>query len=111
MMTMRMTTLEEEEEEEEEGEEEEEERDEEEEEGEEKKREKKRFHMRRGMLVWTALLLTMQVGFRCGTAFDVRPVGDSAWFLSKGAYYCFIFLLELVVVYSFVVLGVLGCEL
>ena len=110
MMTMRMTTLEEEEEEEEEGEEEEEERDEEEEEGEEKKREK-RFRLRKGMLVWTALLLTLEVGFRCGTAVDVRPVGDSAWFLSKGVYYCFIFLIELVIVYSFVVLGVLGYEL
>jgi len=81
-----------------------------EEEGEGENREK-RFRLRRGMLVWTALLLTLEVGFRCGTAFDVRPVGDSAWFLSKGAYYCFIFLIELVVMYSFVILGVLGYEL
>ena len=43
----------------------------------------------------------MEEGFMTGVAFEGRAVGSTAWFLSKACYYCFGFMLETFVVYSF----------
>lgn len=46
-----------------------------------------------------AVLLVVEVGFRCGVAFEER-VG---WVHSRAAYYCFVFVVEVVVLGLFVV--------
>ena len=68
----------------------------------EREREKQRFRFRSGLLVSTAVLLTVELGFRCESAFDLRPVADPGWVELKAAYYCFIFGIDVVVVYLFV---------
>lgn len=54
---------------------------------------------RRGLVVGVAVCLVVEVGFRCGAAFEER-VG---WVHSKAAYYCFVFAVEVVVLGLFVV--------
>lgn len=54
---------------------------------------------RRGLVVGVAVCLVVEVGFRCGVAFEER-VG---WVHSKAAYYCFVFAVEVVVLGLFVV--------
>jgi hypothetical protein len=41
----------------------------------------------------------VEEGFWTGVAFEGRGLGSRAWFLSKGAFYCFGVLIEVVVVY------------
>jgi len=55
--------------------------------------------IRKWVLLGTAVLLTVEVGFWCGVAWHVRPVGRPGWFDGKSAYYCFVFGIEVVVVY------------
>ena len=55
------------------------------------------------MVVVVAVLLTIEAGFRCGTAFIERPPGQPGWMHSKAAYYCFVYMMELIVVYLFMV--------
>ncbi|KAK3690410.1 hypothetical protein B0T22DRAFT_515784 [Podospora appendiculata] len=64
--------------------------------------EETRFRARCRLIVITALLLTLEAGFRCGTAFDARPLGQAAWFHHKACLYCLNFLVELLVVYQIV---------
>lgn len=63
----------------------------------------KAFQRRVGMVVVMSVLLTVEVGFRCGVAFDKRPVGNPGWKNSKACYYCFVFVIELAVVYGLLV--------
>ena len=76
----------------------------------EREREKQRFRFRSGLLVSTAVLLTVELGFRCESVFDLRPAADPGWVGLKAAYYCFIFGIEVVVVYLFVGMRALGYE-
>ncbi|KAK3319632.1 hypothetical protein B0T19DRAFT_269813 [Cercophora scortea] len=64
--------------------------------------EETRFRARCRLIFITALLLTLEAGFRCGTAFDARPLGQAAWFHHKACLYCLNFLVELLVVYQIV---------
>ncbi|KAK4040437.1 hypothetical protein C8A01DRAFT_35579 [Parachaetomium inaequale] len=64
-------------------------------------RERARFRARRGMVCGVGALLTVEEGFWTGVAFEGRGVGSRAWFLSRAAFYCFGFLVEVVVVYWF----------
>ncbi|KAK4653237.1 hypothetical protein QC762_511668 [Podospora pseudocomata] len=58
-----------------------------------------RFRSRSGLLAVTALLLTLEAGFRLGVMFDPRPWGEERWYHSRAAYYCLGYVLEVVVVW------------
>ncbi|KAK1752862.1 hypothetical protein QBC47DRAFT_404219 [Echria macrotheca] len=59
---------------------------------------------RRGALILgVSMLLTLEVGFRCGNAFAAKRVEDPGWINSKACYYCFVFLIETVIVYALLV--------
>lgn len=45
--------------------------------------------------------MTLEEGFWAGVAFKGQKVRDEAWFLSKACFYCFGFLLEAAIVYTF----------
>ncbi|KAI0484694.1 hypothetical protein GGR56DRAFT_662704 [Xylariaceae sp. FL0804] len=47
------------------------------------------------LILFTACLATLGAGFRAGTAFDARPHGASAWFLTRPCYYCFNYVTDL----------------
>lgn len=53
------------------------------------------------LVLFTAALLTLGAGFRAGIAYYVRPKTDPAWFHSKACYYCFNYVIELVVVFTY----------
>jgi hypothetical protein len=65
-------------------------------------RAKRRFNAKAQLLLVTSVLLTLGAGFRCGTTFDARPLGQVMWFHHKAAYYCFNFGIEIIVLYIFV---------
>ncbi|KAJ3546377.1 hypothetical protein NM208_g2020 [Fusarium decemcellulare] len=50
------------------------------------------------LLVFTATLLSLGACFRAGGAFIQRPINNPGWFNSKAAYYCFNYVIELIVV-------------
>ncbi|CAK7266180.1 hypothetical protein SEPCBS57363_001961 [Sporothrix epigloea] len=54
-----------------------------------------------GLLLFTSTLLTLGAAFRAGVNFHVRPLTDPAWYDSKACYYCFNYLLEIIVVYTY----------
>ncbi|ROW14511.1 hypothetical protein VPNG_03150 [Cytospora leucostoma] len=57
-----------------------------------------------GLLLFTATILTLGAGFRIGVNFTTpRPASDPAWFHSKACFYCFNFVIELVVIFSYVI--------
>ncbi|KAJ9157144.1 hypothetical protein NKR19_g3793 [Coniochaeta hoffmannii] len=62
---------------------------------------RRRFLAKVQLLLLTATLLTLGAGFRCGTNFDARPLGHPTWFHNKAAFYCFNFVIEVVVLYIF----------
>ncbi len=62
-----------------------------------------RFRTKLALLLATAALLTLGAGFRAGVAYDVRPANKPAWFHHKACYYCFNYLLELLVVYAYAI--------
>ncbi|KAK4177162.1 hypothetical protein QBC36DRAFT_345676 [Triangularia setosa] len=64
-------------------------------------REYSRFRSRSLLLVTTALLLTLEAGFRLGVMFDPRPWGQQRWYHSRAAYYCLGYMMEVMVVYLF----------
>lgn len=55
------------------------------------------------LLLFTSLLLTLGAGFRAGVAFIQRPADAPAWFHHKACFYCFNYVIELVVVFNYVV--------
>ncbi|ROW09381.1 hypothetical protein VMCG_02585 [Cytospora schulzeri] len=56
------------------------------------------------LLLFTSAILTLGAGFRIGVNFThPRPATDPAWFHSKPCFYCFNFVIELVVVYTYVI--------
>lgn len=54
-----------------------------------------------GLLVFTSTLLTVGAAFRAAVAYNARPINAPAWFDSKACFYCFNFLIELIVVYTY----------
>ncbi|KAK4159576.1 hypothetical protein QBC43DRAFT_272130 [Cladorrhinum sp. PSN259] len=63
--------------------------------------EKRRYRARTELLLSTAALLSLEAGFRVGSAYAARPVGEKpGWYESKAAFYCLTYLLELLVIYS-----------
>lgn len=61
-----------------------------------------RFRSKVALLLFTSLLLTFGAGWRTGVAYDVRPISHPAWFHHKAAFYCVNFVIELIVVYTYV---------
>lgn len=56
------------------------------------------------LLLFTATILTLGAGFRIGVNFTTpRPASDPAWYHSKACFYCFNFVIELTVVYSYAI--------
>ncbi|KAK1830947.1 hypothetical protein QBC39DRAFT_408934 [Podospora conica] len=60
-----------------------------------------RGRARRALVVGVAVLLVLEVGFRCGVAFEEREVDRPGWMHSRAAYYCFVFAVEVVVLGMF----------
>ncbi|KAL2178418.1 uncharacterized protein P884DRAFT_323667 [Thermothelomyces heterothallicus CBS 202.75] len=55
------------------------------------------------LLGFASLLLTLGAGFRVGVNFAAKPAGQEQWYHSKPAFYCFNFVLDLIVVYSYAI--------
>lgn len=55
------------------------------------------------LLLFTSLMLTLGAGFRAGVTFVQRPADRPAWFHHKACYYCFNYLIELIVIFTYVV--------
>ncbi|KAK3291501.1 uncharacterized protein B0H64DRAFT_469243 [Chaetomium fimeti] len=55
------------------------------------------------LLLGASVVLTLGAGFRAGVSFAVKPVGQEQWYHSKAAFYCFNFVIELLVVYSYAI--------
>ncbi|RSL51075.1 hypothetical protein CEP54_011601 [Fusarium duplospermum] len=53
------------------------------------------------LLLFTLVLLSLGASFRAGGAFIQRPTEYPGWFNSKAAYYCFNYIIELVVVFTY----------
>ncbi|KAK1754004.1 hypothetical protein QBC47DRAFT_385391 [Echria macrotheca] len=60
-----------------------------------------RFRTKIWLLLVTSALLTLGAGFRVGVNFAPRPLANPAWYHSKPAYYCFNYVIELIVVYAY----------
>lgn len=60
-----------------------------------------RFHAKAQLLLLTACLLSLGAGFRCGTTFDARPLGEVTWWSQKAPFYCFNFGIEIIVLYIY----------
>ncbi|KAH8894107.1 hypothetical protein GQ53DRAFT_839773 [Thozetella sp. PMI_491] len=59
------------------------------------------FRMKLALVGGTAALLALGAGFRVGIAFDARPISQPAWFHSKACYYCFNYVIEIIVVFAY----------
>ena len=60
-----------------------------------------RFRTKVRLLLATAALLSLGAGFRAGAAFAPRPASNPAWYHYRAAYYCFNYVIELLVVYAY----------
>lgn len=60
-----------------------------------------RFRTKIALLLSTSVLLTLGAAFRAGINFVPRPINQPAWYHHKAAYYCFNFVIELIVVYAY----------
>ncbi|KAK0648432.1 hypothetical protein B0T16DRAFT_408190 [Cercophora newfieldiana] len=69
-----------------------------------------RFAVRKWVLIGTSVLVTTEVGFRAGQVFEASPAGRPGWFDERAAYYCFVFAIEVTVVYVYVILRLSGWE-
>ncbi|POS77378.1 hypothetical protein DHEL01_v204230 [Diaporthe helianthi] len=57
-----------------------------------------------GLLLFTSTILALGAGFRIGVNFTTpRPAADPAWYHSKACFYCFNFVIELLVVYTYAI--------
>jgi preprotein translocase subunit YajC len=53
------------------------------------------------LLAFTSTLLTLGAGFRAAVNFEAKPVSDPQWYHSRPAFYCFNFVIEITVVYTY----------
>lgn len=56
-----------------------------------------RFGSNITLLVFSSLLLTLGAGFRIGVNFAPRPSDAPAWYHHRACYYCFIYVIEIIV--------------
>lgn len=63
-----------------------------------------RYRTKLSLLLFTTLLLSLGAGFRIGVNFTTpRALTNPAWYHSKACFYCFNFVIELVVVYLYAI--------
>ncbi|KAK3942920.1 hypothetical protein QBC46DRAFT_457291 [Diplogelasinospora grovesii] len=61
-----------------------------------------RFRSKVALLLFTATLLSLGAGFRIGVNYTTpRAATNPAWYHHKACYYCFNFVIELIVVYTY----------
>jgi len=65
-----------------------------------------RFRTKYGIIIFTSLILTLGAAFRAGTAYVPAPRDDPAWYDSKACFYCFNFVIEIIVVYLYAIMRV-----
>ncbi|KAK2606104.1 hypothetical protein QQS21_003499 [Conoideocrella luteorostrata] len=53
------------------------------------------------LVLFTSAILALGASFRAGVAFQVRPLNNPAWYHSKACYYCFTYVIEIIVVYLY----------
>lgn len=53
------------------------------------------------LVAFTSTILTLGAGFRCGVNFAAKPIGVVEWYHSRAAFYCFNFMIEIIVVYTY----------
>ncbi|KFH47762.1 hypothetical protein ACRE_013200 [Hapsidospora chrysogenum ATCC 11550] len=53
------------------------------------------------LLLFTASLLSLGAGFRAAVGFMPRPPSNPGWFNHKASYYCFNYVVEIIVVYTY----------
>ncbi|KAK4187107.1 hypothetical protein QBC35DRAFT_499621 [Podospora australis] len=59
------------------------------------------FRTKFALLAFTSTLLAAGAIFRAAVLYSSRPISDPAWYQSKPAYYCFNFVIELMVVFTY----------
>lgn len=65
------------------------------------------FTTKVGIVLFASVLLTLNAAYRAVTNFEpVRPASDPAWFDSKAAWWCFNFVIEVIVVYFYLIVRV-----
>lgn len=57
------------------------------------------------LVLFTSAIMTLGAGFRVGTNYAPRPRNDPAWYHSRGPYYAFNFILDLIVAYLYLATG------
>lgn len=63
-----------------------------------------RYRTKISLLLITSFLLTIGAAFRIAVAFTTpRPLADPAWYHSKPCFYCFNFVIEILVVYLYAI--------
>jgi len=65
-----------------------------------------RFRTKYWILIFTSLILTLGAAFRAGTAYVPAPRAHPAWYDSKACFYCFNFVIEIIVVYLYAIMRV-----
>ncbi|KAK8105877.1 hypothetical protein PG999_009236 [Apiospora kogelbergensis] len=55
------------------------------------------------LVLFTSSLLSLGAWFRVSTNFIPRPQNDPAWYLGRAPYYCFNYVVDLVVTYTYIV--------
>jgi hypothetical protein len=60
-----------------------------------------RFRSKVGIILFSTVLISLSASFRCAVAFLPRPASDPAWFDSRAAFYCLIFVLEVIVIFLY----------
>lgn len=59
------------------------------------------------ILTFSSLLCTLNAGFKAGANYPTpRPISDPAWYQKKAAFYVFLFVLEILIVYFFLAVRV-----
>ncbi|KAK3332711.1 hypothetical protein B0T19DRAFT_353004 [Cercophora scortea] len=53
------------------------------------------------LVLFTSLILTFGAGFRIGANFATRPLGNPGWWHHKACYYCVNYVIEIIVVYTY----------
>lgn len=61
-----------------------------------------RFRTKILILLASTLLITLGAGFRVGINYAPRPINNPAWYHSKACFYCFNFLVEIIVIYGYI---------
>lgn len=61
-----------------------------------------RFRTQIRLILASSLLITLGAAFRAGIAYAPRPANDPAWYHSKAIFYCSNFVIEIIVVYLYV---------